>query len=195
MFGIKLPARLYHGAFDAAVRDAVAGDGALEEAILPLLDARLVLLRTFRALDARVKRMARDDAVCARLMTAPGVGPLTALIFKAAVDDPTRFASSRTVGAHFGLTPRRRQSGESDNPGRISRAGDRDVRAALYAAANAMLTRSTRWSGLKAWGMRVMKTRGRRRGVVAVARKLAVILHRMWADGTEFRWSKTEAPA
>ena len=128
-----------------------------------------------------------------RTQTAPGVGPITAMSFKAAIDDPARFRRSRTVGAHFGLTPRRYQSGEKDNPGRISKAGDADVRSSLYAAANALLTRTTRWSTLKAWGMRLMRTKGRRRAVVAVARKLAVILHRMWSDGTDFRWGKEEA--
>ncbi len=195
VFGVKLPPRVYHGAFDSEARKAIEGDAQLSEALAPMLDARLVLLRTFRDLDARVKRMAREDKVCARFMTVPGVGPLTALTFKAAVDDPARFARSRTVGAHFGLTPRRFQSGETDNPGRISRAGDADVRAALYIAANSMMMRSIQWSWLKAWGTRLIKTKGRRRAVVAVARKLAVILHRMWADQTDFRWSNTEATA
>jgi len=120
-------------------------------------------------------------------MGVPGVGEITALIFKAAVDDPARFRSSRTVGAHFGLTPRRFQSGEKDNPGRISHAGDADVRATLDAAANAMLTRSIACSSLKAWGVRLMKTKGRRRAIVAVARKIAFVLHRMWVDGSDFR--------
>jgi transposase len=195
IFGVKLPARVYHGAFDGEARKAIADDTALTDALVPMLDARLLLLRTFRDLDARVKRMAREDQVCTRFMTVPGVGPLTALTFKAAIDDPARFSNSRTVGAHFGLTPRRFQSGETDNPGRISRAGDADVRAALYTAANSMLMRSIRWSWLKAWGMRLAKTKGRRRAVVAVARKLAVVLHRMWADQADFRWSNAEGAA
>lgn len=152
-----------------------------------MLEARAMLFETFTELDRRVKRAAREDTICRRFMTVPGVGEITALSFKAAVDDPTRFKSSRTVGAHFGLTPRRFQSGETDNPGRISHAGDADVRATLYAAANAILMRSITWSSLKAWGVRLMKTKGRRRAIVAVARKIAVVLHRMWADGTDFR--------
>jgi len=138
--------------------------------------------------------MAHQDPVCQRLMTTPGVGFVTALTFKAAVDDPTRFKRSRTVGAHFGLTPRRFQSGEMDNPGHISRAGDPDVRCTLYVAANAMMTRSSRWSPLKVWGMQLAKKRGHKRAVVAVARKLAVILHRMWLDGTTYRWGTEGAP-
>jgi transposase len=102
------------------------------------------------------------------MMTVPGVGPIASLTFKAAVDDPTRFERSRTAGAHFGLTPRRYQSGEHDNPSRISKAGDRDVRATLYAAANALLMRTMAGSQIKSWGMRLMRTKGRRRAVVAV---------------------------
>ncbi|WP_376867040.1 IS110 family transposase [Brevundimonas staleyi] len=187
VFGVKLPMRLSRGAFDVAVRDTIESDAGLSRALLPMLHARQMLFETFMELDRRVRKAAHADEVCTRFMGIPGVGEITALSFKAAVDDPARFKSSRTVGAHFGLTPRRFQSGEKDNPGRISHAGDSDVRAALYAAANAMLMRSIAWSSLKAWGMRLMKTKGRRRAIVAVARKLAVVLHRMWADGSEFR--------
>ena len=114
--------------------------------------------------------------------------------FKAAVHDPSRFKSSRTVAAHFGLTPRRFQSGELDNPGHISRAGDADVRSTLYVAAHSLLTRNAQWSTLKAWGVRLAKTRGHHRAVVAVAGKLAVIPHRMWV-GSDFRWGAAETPA
>ncbi len=192
IFGLKLPPKLGHGAFDDTVRDIIETDEALSYALLPLLEARLALYRSFRELDNRTRKMAHADPVCQRLMTVPGVGFITALTFKAGVDDPSRFKKSRTVGAHFGLTPRRSQSGEIDIDGHISRAGDPDVRCALYTAANAMLTRSAKWSSLKAWGMQIAKTRGHRRAVVAVARKLAVILHRIWIDDTQFRWG-TEA--
>jgi transposase len=187
VFGVKLPMRLSRGAFDTAVRGAIESDPALSHALLPMLHARRMLFEAFVELDRRVRKAARADAVCVRFMGVPGVGEITALSFKAAVDDPARFKSSCTVGAHFGLTPRRFQSGEKDNPGRISHAGDADVRATLYAAANAMLMRSIAWSSLKAWGVRLIKTKGRRRAIVAVAREIAVVLHRMWVDGTEFR--------
>ncbi len=190
VFGIKLPASLGHGPFEARVRPLIEQDADLANALLPVLEARLMLYRTYLVLDRRVKQEARNDAVCRQLMTVPGVGPITALTFKAAVDDPRRFRRSRTVGAHFGLTPRRHQSGEHDNPGRISKAGDGDVRAALYAAANALMGRTQRWSALKAWGLRLQRTKGRRRALVAIARKLAVIMHRMWIDGTTFQWGK-----
>ena len=121
------------------------------------------------------------------------MGPVTSLTFKTAVDEPRRFRSSRTVAAHFGLTPRRYQSGEMDNPGRISKCGDSAVRQALYGAAHALMTRSDAWSVLKAWGLRLAKTRGHRRAVIAVARKLAVILHRMWINDTDFRAARMEA--
>lgn len=113
-----------------------------------------------------------------------------ALTFKAAIDDPARFTKSRTIGAHFGPTPRREQSGTSvDHDGYISKAGDGEVRTALYEAASAMMTRLQKQSALKAWGLRVAAKRGHKRAVVAVARKLAVIMHRMWLDGSEFRFS------
>ena len=186
IFGIRLPKTVKHGSFDDVVRPMIEMDDVLAHAMIPLLDARLVLYQHFLELDRRVKRAATHDDICMRMMTVPGVGPIAALTFKAVVDDPMRFKSSRTVAAHFGLTPRRYQSGEQDNPGRISKAGDRDVRATLYAAANALLMRTMAGSPIKTWGMRLMRTKGRRRAVVAVARKLAVLLHRMWADGTVF---------
>ena len=193
VFGIKLPPKLGHGSFDAAVRNIIETDGTLSYALLPMLDARRELYHAFRELDNRTRHLAQEDSICQRLMTAPGVGFITALTFKAAVDDPARFRQSRTVAAHFGLTPRRLQSGEMDIEGHISKCGDTEVRSALYTAANAMLTRTGRWSSLKAWGMRLAKTRGHRRAVVAVARKLAVILHRMWIDETQFRWGEEAA--
>lgn len=190
VFGIRLASKVGHGAFDAELRDIVRSDAPLEAALVPLLDARTMLYKTYLKLDNLVKGVVRSDAVCRRLMSVPGVGPITALTFKAAVDDPSRFMSSRTVAAHFGLTPRRYQSGETDNPGHISRAGDADVRSALYVAAHSLLTRNEQWSLLKAWGVRLANTRGHHRAVIAVARKLAVILHRMWVDGADFRWGK-----
>ena len=195
IFGIRLPKTVKHGSFDGIVRPMIEIDDVLAHAMIPLLDARLALYQHFLELDRRVKRAASHDKVCMRMMTVPGVGPIAALTFKAAVDDPSRFKQSRTVAAHFGLTPRRYQSGEHDNPGRISRAGDRDVRATLYAAANALLMRTVAGSPIKSWGMRLMRTKGRRRAIVAVARKLAVLLHRMWADGTVFRSEVMEGKA
>lgn len=142
IFGVRLPSRIDQASFDERVRPIIEADPDLSHALLPLLDARAVLFSAYKELDRRVKRVASHDETCLRFMAIPGVGPTVALTFKAAVDDPKRFTSSRTVAAHFGLTPRRYQSGEMDNPGRISKAGDADVRSALYAAANVMMMRS-----------------------------------------------------
>lgn len=195
VFGLRLPSRVGQGSFDERVRAIIEADPEVSRALLPLLDARAVLYKAYCELDRRVKQAASRDEVCLRFMAIPGVGPVAALTFRAAVDDPSRFARSRTVAAHFGLTPRRYQSGEMDNPGRISKAGDPEVRTALYAAANAMMMRAVASSGIKSWGLRLMRRKGRRRAVVAVARKLAVVMHRMWTDGTEFRRDPLEGVA
>ena len=136
--------------------------------------------------------LVRADPVCRQLMSVPGVGAIVAITFKSGVDDPSRFRRSRDVGPHFGLTPKKYQSGELDVTGSITKVGDRMVRTALYEAASVMLTRTVRFSSLKAWGMAVAKRRGSRKAKVALARKLGVILHRMWVDGTNFRWSNAE---
>ena len=161
----------------------------------PLLQARDAVRTERERLHRLVLVAVRDDEVCRRLMTVPGVGPVTALTFCSAVDDPARFSRSRAVGAHFGLTPKRYQSGETDRVGHISKQGDDLARQALYEAANVLLTRTGKWSALKAWGMGIAKRAGMRRAKVAVARKLAVVLHRMWCNGTEFCWSREVAVA
>lgn len=192
VFGIRLRAGIRHGAFDTATREPIEANALLAHALIPLLDVRLELYHAFLELDRRVRAQAHGCDICLLLMTTPGVGYITALTFRAAVDDPRRFKRSKTVAAHFGLTPRRYQSGERDTPGRISKAGDTEVRSALYAAANIILTRSTKWSSLKAWGTRLARSKGRKRALVATARKLAVILHAMWIDGTPFSYGEPE---
>ena len=126
-------------------------------------------------------------------MSAPGVGVLVALTYVSVIDDPQRIASSSSVGAYVGLTPRRFQSGEDDYTGRISRCGDALLRTYLFEAAGIILHRVAKWSALKAWGTRLAKWIGAKKATVAVARKLSGILHRMWKDGTEFRWSTNVA--
>jgi transposase len=165
--------------------------------IRPLLEARNAVEQQVSELDRKVMRLARHDAQVRRFMTVPGVGPITALAFKATIDDPTRFARSRSVGAYVGLTSRRHASGEVDWTGRISKCGDAMLRSYLFEAAGVLLTRVPKWSAVKAWGVRLAKRNGLRKAKVAVARKLAVLLHRMWIDGTEFNWSKKHyrAPA
>src|ERR1700747_1733258 len=167
----------------------------LAGAVEPLLKAREAIERQIADLDRKVLRLARNDAQVRRFMTTPGVGPITALCFLATIDDPTRFKRSRSVGAYVGLTTRRYPSGKIDWTGRISKCGDAMLRTYLYEAANVLLTRIAKWSTLKSWGMRIAKRNSLRKAKVAIARKLAVILHRMWVDGTEFNWSSKKAAA
>ena len=186
VYGFKLPPQIYHARFDDMARQAVIADPALAEALGPLLDARGHFYRAFLDIDKRVRALAHNDPICQLLMSAPGVGFVAALTFKAAVDDPRRFRRSKTVAAHFGLTPRRYQSGERDNPGHISKAGDVEVRSALFLAANTILNGRGQTSSLRRFGARLARKKGRKRALVAVARKLAVVLHAMWTDGTMF---------
>jgi transposase len=167
----------------------------LAAAVEPLLKGREAIERQIADLDRKVMGLARNDAQVRRFMTTPGVGAITALCFLATIDDPTRFKRSRSVGAYVGLTTRRYASGEIDWTGRVSKCGDAMLRSYLYEAANVLLTRVAKWSALKAWGIRLAKRSGLRKAKVAVARKLAVILHRMWVDGTEFNWSSKEVAA
>src|SRR3954467_12779647 len=174
----------------ARVRELVGTDAVLSASAEPLLAIVAAMAGKLAPLTKRVLDIGRDEPVCRRLTGVPGVGPLTALAFRATIDRPDRFRRSRDVGAHLGLTPKRYQSGETDVQGGISRCGDELARTALYEAAHSLLVRSRKWSALRAWGMQVAKRRGVARARVAVARKLACVLHRMWADGTEFRWGK-----
>jgi len=193
-FGLKVGSTSA-GAFDARVRQLVDGLPKLTAIMRPLLEARAVLGSQFATLHRMLLDLVRDDPVCRRFMTVPGVGAVVAITFQATVDIPQRFASSKAVGAHFGLTPRAFSSGETEYVGCISRCGDALMRATLYEAAFTLLTHTQRWSSLKAWGIRVAQRRGLLKATVAVARKLAVILHRMWVDKTEFRWSAGSATA
>jgi transposase len=193
-FGLKM-GQVSTGRFAARVRELAAGQPMLEEVTEPMLRARDSLRAEVNALHRKVLRIVRADEVCRRLMTVPGVGALTALTFKVAVDDPGRFTSSKAVGPHFGLTPKKYQSGETDITGAITKTGDAMVRGALYEAAQVMLTRVKGFSTLKRWAVNVAKRRGMMRAKVALARKLATVLHRMWVDGTDFRFSKEEAAA
>ncbi len=181
--------------FSRRAEELVSGHLLLQEAILPLLAVREIVRREVAGLTRRLLAMARDNEESRRLMTVPGIGPITALAFHSAIDEPTRFRRSRSVGAYFGLTPRRHASGEIDWSGRISKCGDRMVRTYLFEAAGVLLTRVGKWSALKAWGLRLANRVGFKKAKVAVARKLAVILHRMWRDGTDFIWSTKEAAA
>ena len=171
----------------------VGEHGLLQEAVRPLIEIREIVSREIAGLYRMLLSLARNDVDSRRAMTVPGIGPITALAFRSAIDDPTRFKRSRSVGTYVGLTPRRHASGEVDWSGRVSKCGDAMVRTYLFEAAGVLLTRVPQWCKLKAWGLRLVKRIGFKKAKVAVARKLAVILHRMWCDGTNFIWSTKEA--
>ena len=181
--------------FEARIRELVADLPDMALLVEPLLIVRRVLRDQLAILHRSLLAIVRDDEVCRRLMSIPGVGPVVALTFRASVDVPARFKNSKAVGAAFGLTPSKYQSGEINRSGAISKCGDEMVRAMLYEAAHIMLVRSTRWSWLKAWAMKIAKKRGRKKAIVALARRLAVVMHRMWMDGTEFQCTREGAVA
>jgi transposase len=176
--------------FEGRIKELVENLPDLAVLVEPLLVVRRVLHEQIVILHRRLLDIVRNDDVCRRLMTVPGVGPVVALTYRATVDVPSRFKNSKAVGAVFGLTPSRHQSGESDRPGAISRCGDEMMRVMLYEAAQVMLTRTNKWSWLKAWAMKIARHRGMKKAIVALARRLAVIMHRLWVDGTEFRWTR-----
>jgi len=190
-FGLKV-GPVTRKEFEARIRELVMGQATLERIADAMLSARAALKAEYEKLHKAVLAIVREDAVCRRLMTVPSVGPLVAITYKSAMDDPNRIVKSKAAGALFGLTPKKYQSGEKDVTGGITRTGDEMVRTALYEAANVLLSRITRFSKLKRWGMDVAKRRGSKRAKVALARKIAVILHRMWVDGTTYRWAAAE---
>jgi transposase len=193
-FGLKV-GKTTPRRFASRIEELVAGQATLETIAAAMLAAHEVLLRELNAFERRLRMMARTDARTRLMMSAPGVGPIVALTYVSAIDDPARFKSSKAVGAHFGLTPRKYQSGETDFTGRISKIGDASVRTALYEAAHVMLVRATKGSGLKSWAMKLARRAGMKKAKVALARKLAVILHRMWVDGTSFVFAPSNKPA
>jgi transposase len=175
--------------FGKQVMTFVRHDPFLTPLLKALLVARTGLAEQADALSQRASEMASVDPICRRLMTAPGIGPLTALEYRAAIDDPARFSRSRTVPAHLGLTPRTHQSGDVDRRGRITRWGDPILRASLFMAARTVIFSMTRPSSLRTWGLEIAARRGKNKATVAVARRLAMILHSMWRDSSDFRWT------
>jgi transposase len=181
--------------FEARIKELVENLPDLVILVEPLLLVRRVVREQIGILHRRLLVIVRDDDVCRRLMTVPGVGPVVALTYRVTVDVPVRFRNSKAVGAAFGLTPSKYQSGESDRTGGISRCGDDMMRTMLYEAAQSMLFHSSKWSWLKAWAMKVARQRGMKKAIVALARRLAVVMHRIWVDGTDFRWTREVAAA
>lgn len=192
-FGIKLGAVTQSGFRQKVEEAASTQDALVRQALEALMEARQGLLCREKDLEKACKSVVKEDAVCQRLMSIPGVGPVTALSYKAEIDDPARFSKSRDVGVHLGLTPRRYASGEIDRTGGISKCGNRALRVLLFEAAVVLLSRSRKWSRLKHWGIEIARRSSFRTAAAAVARKLAVIMHRMWIDKTEFAYGAEKA--
>jgi transposase len=193
-FGLKV-GKTTQKRFAGRVKELVVGQASLEAIAEALLAVHAVLLREFNGFERRVRTIARHDVKARLLMSTPGVGAIVGLTFASAIDDPGRFKSSKQVGAHFGMTPKKYQSGETDYTGRISKNGDKGVRTALFEAAHIILTKPVKGSALKSWAMRLAKRVGMKKAKVALARKLAVIMHRMLADGTTFDFAAAAAAA
>ena len=178
--------------FRQKVLELLNGDHPLLAVVEPLFAIHLQVCTEQYKLDHEVRRLAHADETTKRLMTVPGVGIVTALTFRHTIDDPSRFSSASKVGAYLGLTPRRKQSGETDINGKISRWGDRMLRSYLFEAASVLIHRTKKWSALKAWGVRLIKRIGMKKAKVAIARKIAIVLHCIWVDGTVFEWGQAK---
>jgi transposase len=193
-FGLKVGATT-KPRFAERIRELATGQPMLERIAEATLAAREVLLREFKAIEKQARGIARTDTRARLLMSAPGVGPIVSLGYVATIDDPSRFKSSKAVGPYLGITPRKYQSGETDYDGRISKLGDKSLRALLYDAAHTILTRPIKGGYLKSWAAKLARRRGIMKAKVALARRLAVILHRMLVTGTAFRFEAPTQPA
>lgn len=193
-FGLKV-GNVGVAKFEERIREMVNDMADLQEIMEPLLTARRKLREEFSRLHKKVLDISRNDVMCRLLMTIPGVGPVVSLAFTSTIDIPQRFKSSKAVGPILGLTPKLNESGESKRAGCISRCGDAMMRTLLYEAAQTLMINVKKWSWLKAWGMSLAKRRGMRKAIVALARRLAVIMHRMMSDGREFCWTRDDLPA
>lgn len=185
-FGLKVGA-ISRGRFDLRIRELTNGNAMLEAATEPMLRARASLRQELAGIERCVRQLAQEDPVCRRLMSMPGIGSVVALTFRSAIDDPARFTSSKKIGPWVGLTPSRNQSGERDVSGGITKAGDVTLRRALCQAATVMMHRG-RSTWLRTWAAQIARRRGAKRAMVALARRIGVILHRMWIDDTDFRF-------
>ena len=188
LFGLRLGSARASGKRTERLAILYAQRPDLEDLFAPLLASIEAIEVQLRTSSRILEQRAASDPVCARLMTVPGVGPITALTYTMSIEDPRRFARGEDVGAYAGLVPRRSQSGERDTQGHISKAGDPMLRRSLYEAANIILTRVKRPCALQSWGRKIAEAKGPRRAKVAVARKLAALLHSVWLNETEFRW-------
>jgi len=184
-FGYKL-GQLGAGQFEGRVRELLAQESELLSNVEPMLRTRRALCDELATLDRLLMEIMRNHSVCTRLMTIPGIGPINPLAFVTAIDNPHNFRKSQSVGAFIGLTPSKYASGEIDRSGHVTKCGDAMVREYLFEAAQTLLARVKRPCALKAWAARIAKRSSAKKAIVALARKLSVIMHRMWIDGTEF---------
>lgn len=197
-FGIQLePVKMAR--HRASFREQLAAAGEREPVLAIIAEAvspaHKALCAATAAIEEELRAIAKESPLARRLMTVPGVGALVALGFIATIDDASRFRRASDVGAFLGLTPRRYQSGETDRSGRISKCGSGAMRSLLYEAATSLICHVRWFSPLKSWAMRLAKRKGYKKAAVATARKIAVVLHCIWTDGTEFEWTKREAKA
>lgn len=192
-FGIRLGSIGTKG-FTAAVTKQIEQLAELcKNSILPLLNIFDQLIGEIEKLDQQVRKLAYEDKEVQRLMTIPGIGPVTALAYKTEIFDVSRFSDPRSVGAYLGMTPTQYASGETQRQGRVSKRGSVALRSLLVEAGIVILTRSKKWSKLKAWGLKIMRKKGIKKAALAVGRKLAVIMHRMLVNGTEFVYGEQKA--
>jgi transposase len=180
--------------FNERARSLAAGAPDIFAFVERVLAAHISLAEGAAELERQIEIAARKDATCRRLMTAPGVGPISAVTYRVTIDDPHRFRRSRDVAAYLGLTPRIHQSGQMLRRGRISKHGNVEVRRHLFMGARSLMRPGARPSPLKAWGNQIAQRRGKKTAFVAVARRLAVLLHRMWITETDFIWASQENP-
>lgn len=173
--------------FATRVRAVLPGDLMIaREGIESLVNCYEKLSAEIKKLDEKIEALVREDEDVKRLMTVPGVGIITAMSFKIEIDDPHRFKKSRNVGAYLGMTPRQYSSGETKRQGHISKCGSSEVRMLLTESGLVCLTRSKKWSKVKAWGLKIMRKHGAKKAAMAVGRKLAVIMHRMLVEKKDF---------
>ena len=191
VFGLKI-GKVSKKEFASRALELVEDQPILLAIVKPLLKLRAEVIKQLDVLHRMVLKAAKNDEMCRRWMKIPGVGPVVALTFRSAIDVPERFVKSRSVGPVLGLVPKKHQSGEVNRHGRITKRGDEMTRTMLYEAANTMLGRG-QFCSLKVWGLKIQQQRGFKRAKVALARKLAVVMHAMWVNGTEFRWGAAQA--
>jgi transposase len=191
-FGLKI-GKVTPKTYEPRIRELVGDNEKFQACIFPMLEVRRVLIEQCKKLEKQALDYVKEDQICQLFMTIPGVGPLTALVYKTFVDRPQRFQKSKAVGAALGLTPRKYASGEVDYDGHITKCGDAFVRMHLFEAAKVLLSRAGKPSELKSWGLRLAKRSSKKKACVAVARRLAVIMHAMWRDGTVFQSTQVQA--